>query len=540
MVLFTLNLVVVVVDAISLAALIPLMFALFDISNNVNENLLEIIGQIGKTKAVFLVVLFFLAKTLLMYYEERTYNRYLNQVLVDIKLKLLKVVDGFSYDEIVNQRNGYITNIIQVDVERLFIGLRSVLQFYRLTVVAVIYISLVFYLSPLMFLAFVFVSVVFLLPLGLFAKGVGKSSENQSQSSVSLNSILIQYIGFTKYLRITKLSKKVWEKLVIKISEVEAHRSEANNKSSVLLASRDLMVVSVLLSVLFINKIWINVDAGLILFLLVLLYRAASNAMQIQGSIANISTVQGSLTNIFELLRRGSKVADEVLMKQSFSLGEEINECLTIRGLTFGYGDKVLLENVEVDLFFGKVYMLTGESGSGKTTLLNIIGGLILAPNKEIKWRLNSERDIKFGCVTQEPVVFDDTIWNNVTMWDVYSAENIEKFKTAIRKAALLEVFTQEYLLQNSPHILRQNGSNLSGGQRQRVALAREFYREPDVFIFDEATNALDDETQVLIFTTIKELAYQNKLIIFSSHDKRLAEICDYTINLQNKKVNLN
>jgi len=537
--LFFLNLVVVVVDAVSLAALIPLMFALFDISANVNEQLLGIIENIGKPMAVFWVMLLFIAKGLLMFFEERTYNKYLNRVLVDIKLRLLKVVDGFSYNEVINQSNGYINSILQVDVERLFIGLRSVLQFYRLLVLTFIYVSLVFYLSPMMFFAFVFMASLFLLPLGMLAKSVGNSSENQTKSNVSLNSVLIQYVGFTKYLRISKLSKKVWDKLVFKIGEVETNRTEANNKSSMLLASRDVMVVSVLLSVLFINKVWIQVEAGLILFLLVLLYRASSSAMQIQGTIANISTVQGSLTNIFNLLNREPGSNTDTPTKEDYSviIDDRIKEGLQIKELTYGFDGKVLLEQVHVDLHFGNIYMLTGESGSGKTTLLNIIGGLIDTVNTNLYWVLNKPRTIKFGCVTQEPVVFDDTIWNNVTMWDIGSVENIEKFELAIRKAALFDVFSNDDLSENSLYVLRQNGSNLSGGQRQRVALAREFYREPDVFIFDEATNALDDETQSLIFNTIKELARQNKLIIFSSHDNRLRQICDFTINIKNKQV---
>src|SRR5690606_17764987 len=144
---------------------------------------------------------------------------------------------------------------------------------------------------------------------------------------------------------------------------------------------------------------------------------------------------------------------------------------------------------------------LIGESGSGKTTLANLIAGLI-EPNKGEMLidgvrintlNLNSYRS-QIGYISQEPVIFSDDIFNNITFWAERTPENEERFWEVV-KLASLEDFIQSQSKQELT-LLGDNGILISGGQKQRISIARELYKNAEILIFDEATSALDSETE--------------------------------------------
>src|SRR5690606_11071346 len=126
-----------------------------------------------------------------------------------------------------------------------------------------------------------------------------------------------------------------------------------------------------------------------------------------------------------------------------------------------------------------KTLAIVGESGSGKTTLLNIISGLLTPTNGNITIDGidSTEIDIhtfqkRIGYITQEPVIFDDTIYNNVTFCDSPTEKNKKRFYEALRKANILEFV--EDLTEKENSGLGNNGINLSGGPKQRISIARE------------------------------------------------------------------
>jgi subfamily B ATP-binding cassette protein MsbA len=118
----------------------------------------------------------------------------------------------------------------------------------------------------------------------------------------------------------------------------------------------------------------------------------------------------------------------------------------------------------------------------------------------------------RFGYITQEPVIFNDNIFNNVTFWDEKTPENLARFREAIRLANI-ESFV-ESLPEKEETKLGDNGMLVSGGQKQRISIARELYKEVDVLILDEATSALDSETERSIQENIENLRGKYTIII--------------------------
>ncbi len=174
--------------------------------------------------------------------------------------------------------------------------------------------------------------------------------------------------------------------------------------------------------------------------------------------------------------------------------------------------------------------------------MLNIISGLYR--NFEGKIIINNEKDLRsisqrqysksFGIITQESVIFEDTLFNNISLWDEPSALNQKRFEEAI-KFAQLESFLENLALKGDTK-LTADGKNISGGQRQRISIAREIYKGAHVLIFDEPTAALDIETSAFIREKIAELR-KNHIVILVSHDIDNLDFCDTYLMLKNNEV---
>ena len=118
----------------------------------------------------------------------------------------------------------------------------------------------------------------------------------------------------------------------------------------------------------------------------------------------------------------------------------------------------------------------------------------------------------QIGYVSQDPVIFDDSIWNNITLWCDENSENENKFSKVIKDSFIHDFINDLPDKQNTR--LGHNGINISGGQKQRIALARELFKDINILFMDEATSALDSESEIAIQKNIDNLKGQLTIII--------------------------
>jgi subfamily B ATP-binding cassette protein MsbA len=140
------------------------------------------------------------------------------------------------------------------------------------------------------------------------------------------------------------------------------------------------------------------------------------------------------------------------------------------------------------------------------------------------------------GYVTQEPVIFNDTISNNISFWECDSQEDI--CRKRIKDAAILancDRFINESEM-GYETIIGDKGVRISGGQRQRIAIAREVFKDPEIMIFDEATSALDTESEMLIQKSINSLKGTCTVVIIA-HRLSTIKNCDYIYVLNKGRV---
>ncbi len=210
---------------------------------------------------------------------------------------------------------------------------------------------------------------------------------------------------------------------------------------------------------------------------------------------------------------------------------------INLKDINFKYAkdSNLVLNNVNLKLSSNKIYGIIGKTGSGKSTLIDLISGFYKPSSGNITINgLNIFDDIKnwrknFGYVSQNIFLFDDTIEKNISL--EIDSENIDQKR--LNETLLMSSINEfvKTLPDGLKTVVGQNGSKLSGGQIQRLGISRALYQNPKIIIFDEATNALDKDTEDKILKMIQEIK-KNKLIFIVTHNTNPLNICDETIKI--------
>lgn len=266
--------------------------------------------------------------------------------------------------------------------------------------------------------------------------------------------------------------------------------------------------------------------------LLAYFYKPLQNLIKIQPKIQRASA---ALDRLLEIM-----VLDTVNKNSNLIKLESIKGEIHFENVEFIYDmEKVVLKDLSFKIKPGQKVALVGKSGSGKTTIIKLLlkfyssyQGNINIDGKNIKDLATKSIRDKIGYVPQKPYIFNKTIRENINLNnEKYSLDEIIK---AAKKAKIHSYINQ--LPFRYETVLNENGSNLSGGQRQRIAIARILLKEPDIIIFDEATNHLDYSTEKEI-NKLFEKTLKNKTVIIAAHRLKTIKDCDKIFYIKHGKV---
>ncbi len=266
-----------------------------------------------------------------------------------------------------------------------------------------------------------------------------------------------------------------------------------------------------------------------------LFYLILNPAKAISKAIFSIQKGNASAERIMSVLETENPITNKpnAINKQSF------DRDIDIKNISFKYKDEYVLKDFSLKVPKGKTVALVGQSGSGKSTLANLLPrfydvnlGDILIDDINIKdIKKDSLREL-MGLVTQESILFHDTVKNNITL-GVDHATDEEIIQAA--KIANAHEFIIDLPEQYDTNI-GDSGNTLSGGQRQRLSIARAVLKNPPIMILDEATSALDTESEQLVQKALEKMM-ENRTSVVIAHRLSTIQKADLIIVIQKGKI---
>ena len=255
----------------------------------------------------------------------------------------------------------------------------------------------------------------------------------------------------------------------------------------------------------------------------------------IASATSFIELGQGYITNLVSF----NRLKELIIIEEEPNGNISLNEINTIKleEITYGYKNKVLIENLNVNFEKGKIYCIHGHNGIGKTTLINVLLGL--HHNYKGNVLINDSIDLKTldkyhfrekACsyATQTALLFNDTFYTNLTLnKKSFDRNYLKKF---IKDFGLINKFKLD-------SIISMNGKNISGGEMQKISLIRSFIDDKDILIYDEPTSYLDINSKAYFLEYLSKIKESKKsIIIIITHDDDLKQISDELIDLETFK----
>ena len=473
--------------------------------------------------------------------------RYLSQrILVSMKTSLMKNIRKDLYSKIAsldigyfnNRKKGDILSSISNDVNEVQNSVASSFHvMFREPLLVVGFLAMLFYMSPRL-------TAVSLIALPISALIVTRITRKLRRDSVETQSlmgqILSQYEEAISGSRIIKAfnARKYVEKRFERYNE--RHRKvsrQVSNRQELASPTSEFLGISIAALVLFYGG-WLNFNGNLgmtwpqFIVYIGFYWKVLEPAKAMANSFAAVQKGIVSGERIFDILDAPSDIKEDAdpLPLTSFE------HSIEYKNVSFRYTDEPVLKDISFTIPKGKMVAVVGPSGAGKSTLADLLprfwdvtGGSIELDGMDIRRYKIADLISQMGIVTQEPILFNDSIANNIS----FGMENVSQEQ--IEDAAKI-ANAHEFILQTEEGYktnIGDRGAKLSGGQRQRIAIARAVLKNPPILILDEATSALDTESERLVQEALSNLMkHRTSLVI--AHRLSTIRYADEIIVLQN------
>jgi subfamily B ATP-binding cassette protein MsbA len=468
---------------------------------------------------LLIISVFFVLKALaiwLMGYMNVMYRQYFMR---KVRLETITALAEYKYENFVKRDAGKIQNTMSGEISKVVGAYSNYTGMMNQFVTIVIYIGLAIFMNPkfatLLLVGILLTNLIYRRPY----KITKELSEKVTKVGHEYQRYLIQMVSFFKYLNSSGRLSEYSLFLKNKVHEVEGYNKRMGKIGSLLASIREPMLIIVVCSVIYIEVRLLDGNLGVILLSILFFYRALNAIINIQSTYNSYLGQSGALSNFTEFynsLKRGRFIDGE----RNFVSFEKQMVCENI-SYRYSKEDKWILQDVSLTISKNETIAIVGHSGSGKTTLVTVLCGL-LRPEKGLykidgvevsQFKIDTFKN-RIGIISQDPVVFNDTVFNNVSFFEEPTPENIKRCEEALHQASILSSIQEQPLGVHSR--LGNNGINLSGGQKQRLGIARELYKKVDILFFDEATSSLDSETERAIQNNIETLKGRYTIVLIA------------------------
>lgn len=500
-----------------------------------------------KSKALMftigLIVVMFLLKNLFGYLANYFLVFLRNGVIRDIRNRVYRKTIELPLSYLSDQRKGDILARVTGDVQDLQYSFLSVLELIVREPLTIIFtIIAMVYISPQLTL-FVF---IFIPIMGFVISKIGKSLKRKSDRVQKEQGMFLSTLEETLTgLRIIKgfsAEDKFNETFQESTSRFYNFSNKLLNRQNLASPASEFLgicMISVILwyggNLVLTNDANLSLDGSKFLIYMGLAYNILTPAKAISRGLYNIKKGGAAAERIQEIIDTPNPLKDKpnAIVKDGFDSEIKFNN------ISFKYQDEYVLKDFSLTIPKGKTVALVGQSGSGKSTVANLITrfydvnkGNILIDGIDIKTLTTSSLRKQLGIVTQDAILFNDSIKNNLKLGNENATDN--EVIDALKVANAWE-FVKD-LPQGIDTNIGDAGNKLSGGQKQRLSIARAVLKSPPIMVLDEATSALDTESERLVQVALENMM-KNRTSIVIAHRLSTIQNADEIVVLSKGEI---
>lgn len=502
----------------------------------------KLYGQSGALQfvcGIILVSVFF--SNLFKYWSQRVMTNMRTYVVKNIRESLYKKITELHVGYFHNQRKGDIMSSLSNDVNEIESSVVSSVQvIFREPLMLIGYIILLFMMSVQLTLFTLIVLPISGLIITTISRRLRKDAQQGQILLGNILSIIEETISGIRIIKAFNAQKYVNNKFDEQNSKYRSILKSMWNKRELASPISEFLGVGVVVVVILYGGQLVlqnqsDLNASEFITYIILYSQILVPAKNISSALTNIQRGIASGERIFAILDTTVEIKED---NNAIEL-KEFKAQISYENVSFKYAEKNVLENINLKIEKGKMIALVGASGAGKSTMADLLPrfydvteGAITIDGVDIRKIKLSDLNHLMGIVTQESILFNDTVFKNISFGNEQATE-----EQVIEAAKIANAHEFIVKLEDGYHTnIGDRGTKLSGGQRQRLSIARAVLKNPPILILDEATSALDTESERLVQEAIQNLM-KNRTSVVIAHRLSTIQYADQIVVMQGGKI---